>query len=94
MKEDGGIERGEFDSRIRACLSEMDKKDVDLMYIYGDSTAPGNLTYLTNYRPAASDLPGTLKFSSVLLLTKGGAATLILDRNYYLDWVKDESWIN
>ncbi|MEI9476205.1 MAG: hypothetical protein WCO26_06485 [Deltaproteobacteria bacterium] len=58
--ENGGITKKELQQRIGKCLLEMKKKDIGLMYIYGDAVNPGNLVYLTNYAPLESISRGTL----------------------------------
>jgi Xaa-Pro aminopeptidase len=93
MIEDGGITREEFQERIKKCLVEMERKRVYLMYVYGDSARPDNLIYLTNYRPIGTDLPGNTGYNAVFLLRKDGTSTLIIDREWYVDWAKEESWV-
>jgi Xaa-Pro aminopeptidase len=93
MIEDGGITKAEFEERINNCLTEMEKNNIDLLYVYGDSANPGNLIYLTNYRPIGTDLPGNCGYNAVFLLERDGEATLILDREWYLAWAKEESWV-
>ena len=93
MVENGGINLAEFQARIKKCLSEMQLKHLDLMFIYGDSTNAGNLTYLTNFRPIGVDVPAGTGHNAIFLLEKDGSATLINDRIWYLDWVREETWV-
>lgn len=96
MIENGGITRKEFEARIKKCLSEMGEKGVDVLLIYGDSVRPENLIYLTNYRPIGNDLPGFGAFPeypAIFILTKSGEATIVIDRDWYVDWVKEDSWV-
>ncbi|MBP1712722.1 MAG: xaa-pro dipeptidase (proline dipeptidase) [Deltaproteobacteria bacterium] len=93
MIDDGGIHLSEFQSRVQKCLSEMQMKKLDLMFVYGDSNNSGNLTYLTNFRPIGVDVPGGTGHNAIFLLAKDGSATLINDRTWFLDWVKEESWV-
>ena len=93
MKEDGGIPRGEFKERIDRTLSEMVRENIGVIYVYGDSTHPENLIYLTNYRPIGTDLPGHTGYNAVFLLERNGSSTLIIDRDWYVDWVKEKSWV-
>ena len=94
MIDDGGIPREEFDERIKRCLARMEENGIDLMYVYGDSANPANLIYLTNYRPIGTDLPGNCGYNAVFLLARDGEATLILDREWYLDWAREASWVD
>lgn len=93
MQEDGGLKRGEFKERIDRIISEMVKENIDVIYVYGDSTHPENPIYLTNYRPIGTDLPGHTGYNAVFLLERDGSSTLIIDRDWYIDWVKEESWV-
>ena len=93
MVENGGISLSEFQSRIKKCLAEMQLKKLDLMFVYGDSNNSGNLTYLTNFRPIGVDVPAGTGHNAIFLLEKDGSATLINDRIWYLDWVKEETWV-
>ena len=93
MVENGGINFSEFQLRIKKCLSEMQLKKMDLMFVYGDSANAGNLTYLTNFRPIGVDVPAGTGHNAIFLLEKDGSATLINDRIWYLDWVKEETWV-
>jgi Xaa-Pro aminopeptidase len=93
MIEDGSITQKEFQERIKKCLVEMEKNQIDLMYVYGDSARPDNLIYLTNYRPIGTDLPGNTGYNAVFLLTRDGTPTLIIDREWYVDWAREESWV-
>ena len=91
--EDGGITQNEFEMRIQKCLSEMRKREIDVMYVYGDSEHPENLIYLTNYRPIGTDLPMYTGYNAIFLLFRDGVSTLVIDREWYLDWAKERSWI-
>jgi Xaa-Pro aminopeptidase len=93
MIEDGGITREEFQERIKKTLTEMEKKKIDLLFVYGDSARPDNLIYLSNCRPIGTDLPGNCGYNAVFLLTKDGESTLVLDREWFADWVREESWV-
>ncbi len=93
MIDDGGIRKEEFDNRIRKCLSEMESKNIDVMFVYGDSAYPGNLIYLTNYRPIGADFPGNNGYEAIFLLFKDGSSTLVIDREWYLSKAKEESTI-
>jgi Xaa-Pro aminopeptidase len=96
MIEDGGITLKEYEERVEKCLSEMEEKKIDVLLVYGDSVRPENLIYLTNYRPIGNDLPGFGSFPeypAVFLLMRSGEATIIIDRDWYVDWCKEESWV-
>ena len=93
MIDDGGITLSEFQGRVKKCLSEMQSRKLDLMFVYGDSNNSGNLIYMTNYRPIGVDVPGGTGHNAVFLLFRDGSAALITDRMWYLDWVKEESWV-
>ena len=94
MIENGGITRNEFQERMEHCLSEMKIRDIDLIYVYGDAQHPENLIYLTNYQPICTDMPGHGGYNAVFLLFKDASATLIIDRDWYIDWAKEESWVD
>src|SRR4030043_2036408 len=93
MREDGGITRREFKDRIDRTLSKMVKGNIDVMYVYGDGTHPENLIYLTNYRPIGTDLPGHTGYNGIFILERDGSSTLIIDRDWYVDWAREESWV-
>jgi Xaa-Pro dipeptidase len=93
MIEDGGINKEEFQERVKKTLIEMERKNIDLLYVYGDSARPDNLIYLSNCRPIGTDLPGNCGYNAAFLLTKDGDSTLILDREWFVDWVQEESWV-
>jgi Xaa-Pro dipeptidase len=93
VQSDGGIGREEFRERIRKCLQEMESRSIDVLFVYGDSARPENLIYLTNYRPIGTDLPGNCGYNAVFLLTRDGSPTLIIDREWYVDWAREESWV-
>ena len=88
-----GILKGEFEERINKCLERMKKEGISLMFVYGDSSHFENLSYLTNYRPVGGDLPGNGGYHAVFLLSWDGSQTLIIDREWYLEWAKQESLI-
>ena len=94
MVADGGITKEEFNERIKKCLQEMNNRQIDLLYVYGDSARPDHLIYLTNFRPIGTDIPGNSGYNAVFLLAKDGRATLIIDRQWYFDWAKEETWVN
>ena len=96
MIEEGGITRNEFMERIRKCISQMERSNLDVLLVYGNSVRPENLIYLTNYRPIGNDQPGSCAFPeypAFFILTRSGEATIIIDRKWYVDWVKEESWV-
>jgi len=93
MRETGGITREEFRERIARCLAEMEQRQIDVMLVYGDSARPENLVYLTDYRPIGSDLPGNCGYNALFLLERDGTSTLVIDREWYLDWAREESWV-
>jgi len=93
MQENGGITRTEFKDRIDRTLSEMVKENIDVIYVYGDGTHPENLIYLTNYRLIGTDLPGHTGYNGIFILERDGSSTLIIDRDWYVDWAKEESWV-
>lgn len=93
MIEDGGINTEEFKSRIQKCISAMKGSGTDLMYVYGDAQHPENLIYLTNFRPIGTDMPGHGGYNAVFLLFKNGEMVLVIDREWYVDHARKESFI-
>jgi len=93
MIENGGITREEFAIRIKKCMSEMERKQIDVVFVYGDSAHPQNLIYMTNYRPIGTDIPGNSGYNAIFVLEKDGTSTLIIDREWYFDWAKEETWV-
>ena len=91
--DEGGITRSEFEGRISKCLAEMEAEKIDVLYVYGDGTRPENLVYLTNCRPVGNDKPAYSGYNAVFLLTRSGEATLVIDREWYMDWVREDSWV-
>ncbi len=93
MMEVEGITKPEFEERISNCLSEMRNKGIDLMCVYGDAAHPENLIYLANYRPICTDMPGYGGYNALFLLTLDGEASLIIDRDWQVDFVREDSWV-
>jgi len=93
MSHHEGIGIQEFRERIAKCLEEMERRRIDVMLVYGDSARPENLTYLTDYRPIGADLPGNCGYNALFLLERDGTGTLVIDREWYLDWAREESWV-
>ena len=93
MIENGGISRKEFDQRVEKCLAKMKKDNIDLMCVYGDAAHPENLIYLTNYSPICADMPGYGGYNALFLLTRDGKATLVIDRDWQLDFARTDSWV-
>ena len=93
MRDGEGISQQEFGERIKRCLAEMERRNLDLMCVYGDAGHPENLIYLTSYRPICSDMPGYGGYHALFLLTRDGRATLILDRDWQIEFAREETWV-
>ncbi len=93
MSKEDGITKKEFQERLNKTLTEMERNHIDLLYVYGDSARPENLIYLSNCQPTGTDLPGNGGYNAAFLLTKDGDSTLVLDREWFADWVREESWV-
>jgi Xaa-Pro aminopeptidase len=93
MRENGGISREEFQERIRKCLAEMEKRDLDLMCVYGDAAHPENLIYLADYRPICADMPGYGGYNALFVLARDGKPTLIIDRDWQIEFAAEDTWV-
>lgn len=93
MTEEVGIEREEFEERVERCLSRMEEGDIDLMCVYGDAAHPENLIYLANYRPICTDMPGYGGYNALFILSRDGDTTLIIDRDWQLEFAREDSWV-